>query len=113
MTTCARCPANLDVASILCNADTCTDCERARFAPSEWAVFRSALLSAAVNGVVHQAAVRPLIRGKVAPKHIGTMYRRAKAEGLLCDTGEREPSNDRAGRNLDKLDRVYALAGAA
>lgn len=32
--------------------------------------------------------------------------------GLLRDTGEREPSNDAAGRNLDKLDRVYELRAA-
>lgn len=39
-------------------------------------------------------------------------YRRAKSEGLLRDTGEREPSNDAAGRNTDKLDRIYELVGA-
>lgn len=75
----------------------------------EWAVFVAAITQAARDGEVHQSAVRPLIRGRIEPKHIGTLYRRAKAEGLLTDTGRREPSNDVAGRNSDKLDRIYAL----
>ena len=81
---------------------------------SEWSVFVAAVRQAAsLDGTVRQAKVRPLIRGKIPPRHIGTLYRRAKAEGLIRDTGEREPSNDFAGRNGDKLDRIYALAGAA
>jgi len=80
----------------------------------EYAVFVSALRQAVrQDGTVHQCDVRPLVRGRVAPKHVGTLYRRAKAEGLLADTGEREPSNDVAGRNADKLDRIYALRSAA
>lgn len=79
---------------------------------SEWAIFTAALRSAARDGVVHQSAVRPLIRGRIAPKHIGTLYRRAKTDGLLVDTGEREPSDDVAGRNSDKLDRIYELRAA-
>lgn len=79
----------------------------------EWALFKVALAEAARGGVVHQSAVRPIIRGRIEPKHIGALYRRAKAEGLIRDTGEREPSNDVAGRNTDKLDRIYALRGAA
>lgn len=78
----------------------------------EWATFLAALRVAAVDGIVHQSAVRPLIRGRIEAKHIGTLYRRAKAEGLLVDTGEREPSNDVAGRNTDKLDRIYKLVAS-
>ena len=90
-------------------------CACAPVAPaSEWSIFRAAVLAAArADGTVHQSDVRPLIRGRVAPKHVGTFYRRAKADRLIRDTGEREPSDDVAGRNADKLDRVYALAGAA
>ena len=88
-------------------------CRCAPVAPSsEWAVFVAAIRQAARDGEVHQSDVRPIIRGRIEPKHIGTLYRRAKAEGLLSDTGRREPSNDVAGRNSDKLDRVYALVGA-
>lgn len=79
----------------------------------EWSVFVAALRTAAADGVVHQSAVRPLIRGRVLPKHVGQMYRRAKTEGLLVDTGDREPSNDVAGRNTDKLDRIYRLGATA
>lgn len=79
---------------------------------SEWSVFLAALRSAGHDGLVHQRDVRPLIRGRIEPKHIGTLYRRAKAEGLLVDTGDREPSDDTAGRNADKLDRIYELRAA-
>ena len=76
----------------------------------ERSIFRAALLSAArEDGTIHQADVRPQIRGRIAAKHVGTLYRRAKTEGLIADTGEREPSNDVAGRNADKLDRIYRL----
>lgn len=86
--------------------DLCADCR-----PDEWHTFRAALRTATRDdGTIHQADVRPLIRGRVAPKHVGTLYRRAKAEGLIVDTGEREQSNDVAGRNADKLDRIYRSA---
>lgn len=79
----------------------------------EWVVFTTALRSAArPDGTVHQCDVRPKIRGRIAPKHIGPMWRRARSEGLVRDTGEREPSNDSAGRNTDKLDRIYELRAA-
>lgn len=79
-------------------------------ASSEWGRFVTALHAAAgTDGLIHQRDMRPLIRGRVEPKHIGTFYRRAKAEGLIADTGEREPSSDVIGRNADKLDRIYAL----
>ena len=81
---------------------------------SEWAIFAAAVRAVVrTDGTVHQGDMRPRLRGKVAPKAIGTLYRRAKAEGLLVDTGEREPSNDARGRNTDKLDRIYALRSAA
>lgn len=77
----------------------------------DWAIFTSALRkSVRADGTIHQRDVRPQIRGRVPAKSIGTFYRRAKAEGLIVDTGEREPSNDVAGRNADKLDRIYRLA---
>lgn len=80
----------------------------------EWRVFRDALIAVAESdGTIHQSHMRRLIRGRIAPKSIGTLYRKAKAEGLIVDTGAREPSDDRAGRNSDKLDRVYALGRAA
>ncbi len=82
--------------------------------PTEWSIFTTALKQAVRDdGSIHQADVRPLIRGRIEPKHIGQLWRRARSEGLVRDTGEREQSNDVAGRNADKLDRVYALGRAA
>ena len=81
---------------------------------TEWTIFRTAVKQAVrPDGTVHQAEMRPLIRGRIQPKSIGRLYRRAKAEGLLSDTGIREPSNDDVGRNTDKLDRIYSLRSAA
>lgn len=80
---------------------------------SEWAIFSAAVKAAARDGLVHQSAVRPLIRGRIKPKHVGQLYRKARTTGLLVDTQEREPSNDTAGRNTDKLDRIYKLGAAA
>lgn len=102
-----RCPNGYDIATQhpgLCGCSARVD---------EWQVFTAALRQVAVDGIVHQSAMRRLIRGRIEPKHVGTFYRRAKAEGLIRDTGEREPSDDAAGRNSDKLDRIYALAVAA
>lgn len=75
----------------------------------EWSVFRAALRSAAKDGRVHQADVRPLIRGRIEPKHIGLAYRRAVREGLLTEVS-RERSNDEAGRNTNKWEPVYEVA---
>lgn len=81
---------------------------------SEWDIFTRAVRQvASPDGTVSQNKVRPLIRGRVNPKHIGQLYRRARSAGLLIDTGEREPSTDSRGRNADKLARLYKLRSAA
>ncbi len=49
----------------------------------EWAVFTSALRTAAVDGLISQTDMRPLIRGRIFHKHIGLAYRRAKESGLI------------------------------
>ena len=80
---------------------------------SEWAVFTRALSTAARksrDGLVHQGDVRPLIAA-IPHKHRGLLYRRARTEGLLVERGM-EPSTDAAGRNTDKLSRVYELRAA-
>lgn len=99
-----RCDRGFDIKTQ--HPDLC-DC----LGDSEWLIFTTALQRAARGGEVHQGDVRPMIRGKVAPKRIGQFYRRARAEGLIEDTGRREQSNDFAGRNTDKLDRIYAWRG--
>ncbi len=79
----------------------------------EWALFVAAIRQAAdADGTVSQTRVRPLIRGRIQPKHIGSCYRRATASGLLVEVG-REDSTDVAGRNADKLQRVYRLGAVA
>lgn len=99
--------------------DRCSGCgyhfekQGCRCEDGEWSLFVAAVKQAArPDGTVHQSDVRPLYRGKVNPKHVGPLYRRARSEGLLVDTGQREPSSDVAGRNTDKLERVYRLVSA-
>lgn len=87
---------------------------------TEWAIFTAALASAARPGRhedcaigerhVHQDNVRPRIRGRIEPKHIGGLYRRAKQERLLVHIGK-EPSGDSEGRNTHHDSPVYALRG--
>lgn len=80
----------------------------------EWSIFVAAVRRVVrSDGTVHQSDMRPLIRGRIASKHIASLYRQAKTEGLLVDTGEREQSDDVIGRNTDKLDRIYRLADVA
>ena len=74
-------------------------------------MFKAAVAKAVRDdGTLHQSDMRRLIRGRIEPKSIGGFYRRARTSGLLRDTGRREPSDDTAGRNADKLDRIYEVA---
>lgn len=103
-----RCSEGFDIATqhpdlCACPAGTQT---------SEWALFKVALASAARDGRVHQADVRPLIRGRIQHKHIGTLYRRARSEGLLVEV-DHERSDDVSGRNAGRLEPVYELRSAA
>ena len=89
-------------------AQTCPTCPT-----DEFSLFAAAIRKAARDdGTVHAGDVRPLI-AQIPPRHVGVLYRRARAAGLLVDTGEREESTDVAGRNGDKLSRVYRLGRAA
>lgn len=94
-----------------CGYDTRTQGCRCNTA-DEWKIFTAALRAVAVGGRVHQAAVRPRIRGRIKPKHIGQMYARARREGLLVEV-TREKSDDTAGRNTHHLEPVYELRDAA
>lgn len=98
---CTTCGAHLETQGCKCPGE-------------EWTLFVRAIREVArPDGTVHQADVRPRIRGRVEPKHVGQFYRRARSLELIEDTGEREQSNDVAGRNADKLDRIYRLRSAA
>lgn len=112
-TRCTTCANPLDHAAFLCDAETCTTCELARLRPpvDEWAIFLAALrASVRDDGTVHVNDTRPKIRGRIEPKHIGTFWRRAASEGLISHKGWEE-STDSAGRNADKLARVYTWRG--
>lgn len=87
---------------------------------SEWGVFVTAVRAAVCSRPlcerpgrhVHQDDVRPRIKGRIEPKHIGQLYRRAKSEGLLAFVGK-EPSGDAEGRNTHHDSPVYELRSAA
>ena len=83
----------------------CPDCG----AGGDWAIFRDALARATRLGLVHQRDMRPLLRGRIEPKHVGLCYRRAIREGLIREV-TRERSNDEAGRNTNKWEPVYEVA---
>lgn len=81
-------------------------------ADTEWLIFRAALSDAAVDGVVYPNTLRPLVRGRVAPRRISAFTSRALALGLVSYTGEWEVSNDVEGRNSGKPQRVMRLGAA-
>jgi hypothetical protein len=79
-------------------------------ADHEWRTFTDAVVRVAHShgGRVDQNDVRPLIRGRIAPKRIGAFWRRACLEGLLVVDGW-SVSDDREGRNAGRPMRCYAL----
>ena len=79
--------------------------------PAEWATFTAALSKVARGGEVHQRDMRPLIRGRIKPSHIGACYTRAIAMHLIREV-RRERSNDVKGRNTNKDEPVYELRAA-
>lgn len=80
-------------------------------AAHEWDVYVTALhLAADSNGVIQPNALRPLVRGKVAPKRLGAFSHRALTSGLLEATGAWQISDDTEGRNAGKPCRVLRLA---
>lgn len=80
----------------------------------EWSVFEDAVktVAHAHGGKVDQNDVRPLIRGKVAPKRIGAFWRRACCEGWLHAEGY-SISDDTEGRNAGRPMRCYVLGRAS
>jgi hypothetical protein len=82
----------------------CPDCGTT----TEWATFTAALARAVRGGLIHQSDMRPLLRGRVEPRHVGQCYARAKREGLIVEVA-REVSDDTAGRNTNKWEPIYEL----
>lgn len=111
---CDRCSGPLFKADVLAGSSVCTSCEiRLCGRPDEWSLFVAALKSSVrSDGTVHQSDVRPKIRGRIHPKHIGQFYARARRDGLIREL-RREQSGDVAGRNTNKWEPVYELSSAA
>lgn len=77
----------------------------------EWSEFvRCLRLGSDVEGRIDPNNFRRLVRGGIAPRRIGAFTNRAKAEGLIVDTGEWQTSDDTEGRNGGKPCRVYRLS---
>lgn len=79
----------------------------------EWQTFVDAirLVGEDYDGQVDQNHVRPWIRGQIAPKRIGSFYRRACSEGLLEVDGY-SISDDHVGRNAGRPMRKYRRPAA-
>ncbi|WP_436699922.1 hypothetical protein [Nocardioides sp. BYT-33-1] len=95
--------------------ETAREVEEVNLPPSdaEWSTFTAALrLARRADGTVHQCDVRPHIRGRIEPKRIGQLWRRARSERLVVEVGH-ERSNDIEGRNAGRMEPYYELRSAA
>lgn len=82
----------------------------------EWVTYLDALTQAAGEGaLVYPNTLRPLVRGKVAPKRIGAFVNTAKAKGILTHAVGLngnvmwEINDDTEGRNSGRPAAVYVL----
>ena len=79
----------------------------------EWTLFTEAVVTCSLlDGIVRPNDLRPLIRGKVAPRRIGAFVNKALAEGLLQWRGEWQTSDDTEGRNAGRPAKVYHRTSA-
>lgn len=83
-------------------------------AADEWQVFTAAVRKVAAEhgGEVDWTHVRPLIRGRVEPKHVGQFVKRARRGGLLIEVTHRR-SEDHIGKNAGRLEPLYRIGEAA
>jgi hypothetical protein len=78
----------------------------------EWDEFvRCLKFAAADDNIIRPNALRPLVRGTIAPRRIGAFTNRALSLGLVEYTGEWQVSDDAAGRNGGKPARVMRWVG--
>ena len=76
-------------------------------AEEEWATYVGALKSCRdSDGLIHPNDLRPLVRGKVAPRRIGAFANAAVAAELVEFSGQWQISDDREGRNAGRPCRV-------
>ena len=82
-------------------------------ADHEWDLYVDALAIVASRhaGLIPPNELRPLVRGKVAPRRIGAFAHRAMARGLVRRTGDWQVSDDHEGRNVGKPAPVLEWVG--
>jgi hypothetical protein len=79
-------------------------------ADAEWPLYVEALHDAADEfGVIYPNVLRPLTRGRIAPRRISAFTSRALARKVIAYTGEWQISDDREGRNAGRPQRVMRL----
>jgi hypothetical protein len=93
----------------------CPDCAPAAPVDDKASAYRlfCEALSAAVraDGTVHACDVRPLTRGRIAPRLLSRCWGQAINEHLLVEAGH-ERSNDVASRNSHRMEPYYELRAA-
>ena len=136
---CRLCTGVLDFAATANHVDVCTSCAikaihasrqgtRAKVTatrdagqsaasqahPDEWAVLVAAVnkVAAEHDGEVDWTHVRPIIRGRIEPKHVGTLVRRARREGLLIED-HFDRSEDVVGKNAGRMEPKYRIGTTA
>lgn len=84
-------------------------------ADEEWTEFVAALEAVALihGGLIPPNALRPEVRGVVAPRRIGAFTHRALSQGLVEYAGTYQISDDTEGRNAGRPCRVLLWLGAA
>lgn len=114
---CRTCGSRLDGASVLCQADTCCECERKRIllAVDPWALFvRTLRANVRSDGTVHACDIRPLVRGRIEPRQLSSLWRRAQSKSVgLIRQVDVERSDDVAGKNAGRPEPVYKWTGRA
>jgi hypothetical protein len=73
-------------------------------ADAEWDLYVDALATVAARhaGLIFPNELRPMVRGKVAPRRIGALMNRSLKRGIVRRTGEWEVSTDHEGRNAGR-----------
>lgn len=113
MTTCSRCHGPLYRADLIIGSAVCCDCARAAVlrAVDPWALFVRVLRAKVrPDGTVHVNDVRELLRGRIEPHKLSSLWREAKSAGLIAHHGW-EPSTDERGRNDHAPARIWKATG--
>jgi hypothetical protein len=82
-------------------------------ADAEWDLYVDALATVAARraGLIFPNELRPMVRGKVAPRRIGALMNRALKRGIVRRTGDWQVSDDHAGKNSGRPVAVMEWVG--